>query len=45
MTQWTGDAWRKLSLDKMFVKKLFLKTGCLMTADCHIILAFGLVLT
>lgn len=33
MTQWTGKAWRKLSSDKMFAKKLFIKTGCLMTAD------------
>ncbi|KAK3731080.1 hypothetical protein QZH41_007971 [Actinostola sp. cb2023] len=33
MTQWAGEAWRKLSLDKMFAKKLFMKTGCLMTAD------------
>ena len=33
MTQWTGEAWRKLSSDKMFAKKLFMKTGCLMTAD------------
>ena len=32
MTQWTGEAWRKLSSDKMFAKKLFIKTGCLMTA-------------
>ena len=30
MTQWPGEAWRKLSLDKMFAKKLFMKTGCLM---------------
>ena len=27
------EAWRKLSSDKMFAKKLFIKTGCLMTAD------------
>ena len=33
MTQWTGKAWRKLSSDKMFAKKLFIKTGCPMTAD------------
>ena len=33
VTQWTGKAWRKLSSDKMFAKKLFIKTGCLMTAD------------
>ena len=33
MTQWTGEAWRKLSSDKIFAKKLFIKTGCLMTAD------------
>ena len=33
MTQWTGEEWRKLSSDKMFAKKLFMNTGCLMTAD------------
>lgn len=33
MTQWTGEAWRKLSSVKMFAKKLFMKTGCLITAD------------
>ena len=33
MMQWTGEAWRKLTSDKMFAKKLFMKTGCLMTAD------------
>ena len=33
MTQWTGEAWKKLSSDKTFAKKLFMKTGCLMTAD------------
>ena len=33
MTHWTGEAWRKLSSDKIFVKKLFMKTGCLMTVD------------
>ena len=33
MTQWSGEAWRKLSSDKMFAKKLFMKIGCLMTAD------------
>ena len=33
MTQWTGEAWRKLSSDKMFAKKFFMNTGCLMTAD------------
>ena len=33
MTQWTGEAARKLFSGKMFVKKLFMKTGCLMTAD------------
>ena len=32
MTQWTGEAWRKLS-HKMFAKKFFMNTGCLMTAD------------
>ena len=33
MTQWTGEAWRKLSSHKMFAKKLFMKTGCLTTVD------------
>ena len=33
MTRWTGEAWKKLSPDKMFAKKLFMKTGCLVTAD------------
>ena len=33
MTKWAGKAWRELSSDEDFVKKLFEKTGCLMTAD------------
>lgn len=33
MAQWTVEAWRKLSSDKMFAKKFFMKTGCIMTAD------------
>ena len=33
MTKWAGEAWRELSTDEDFVKKLFEKTGCLMTAD------------
>jgi len=33
MTKWAGEAWRELSSDEDFVKKLFEKTGCLMTAD------------
>ena len=33
MAQWTAAAWRKLSSDKMFAKKFFMKTGCIMTAD------------
>ena len=33
MTQCTGKARRKLSSEKIFAKKLFKKTGCLMTAD------------
>ena len=32
-TQWTGEAWRELSSDKMFAEKLFMKSGYLMTAD------------
>ena len=45
MTQWTAEAWRKLSSEKMFAKKLFMKTGCLMTAggsDDHTIKPQGL---
>ena len=33
MTQWTGHAWRELSAQHEFVRKLFEKTGCLITAD------------
>ena len=33
MTKWAGKAWRELSSDEDFVKKLFEKTRCLMTAD------------
>ena len=33
MTKWTGKAWRELRQDKLFFKKLFQKTGCLMTID------------
>ncbi|XP_014675269.1 PREDICTED: jerky protein homolog-like [Priapulus caudatus] len=33
MTQWTAQAWRELSTNKGLCKKLFEKTGCLMTAD------------
>ena len=33
MTKWAGKAWRELSSDEDFVKNLFEKTGCLMTAD------------
>ena len=33
MTKWAGKAWREMSSDEDFVKKLFEKTGCLMTAD------------
>ena len=32
-TRWTREAWRKLCSDKIFAKKLFMKTVCLMTAD------------
>eukprot|EP00794_Sanderia_malayensis_P021199 gene21199-23281_t len=33
MTRWTGEAWREISANEEFFKKLFQKTGCLMTAD------------
>ena len=33
MTKWAGAAWRELHSDNHFVKKLFEKTGCLMTAN------------
>ena len=33
MTKWTAEAWQKISVEKHFFNKLFLKTGCLMTAD------------
>ena len=33
MTQWTGHAWRELSARHEFIRKLFEKTGCLITAD------------
>lgn len=34
MTQWTGHAWRELVSKPDFIRKLFEKTGCLITADC-----------
>lgn len=33
MTKWAGAAWRELIKDKAFIKKLFQKTGCLITID------------
>ena len=34
MTQWTGEAWSQCCTDHHFsFKRLFEKTGCLITAD------------
>jgi len=33
LTQWTGEAWSHCCTDHHFFKRLFEKTGCLMTAD------------
>ncbi|XP_028404065.1 tigger transposable element-derived protein 2-like [Dendronephthya gigantea] len=33
MTKWTAEAWRELSKNKEFFRRLFEKTGCLLTAD------------
>ena len=33
MTKWAGAAWRELAKDQAFIKKLFQKTGCLLTID------------
>ncbi|KAJ7331153.1 hypothetical protein OS493_020855 [Desmophyllum pertusum] len=33
MTQWTGELWSELSNEQTFLKRLFEKTGCLLTAD------------
>ena len=33
MTQWAGHAWRELGSKPEFIRKLFEKTGCLITAD------------
>ena len=33
MRKWTGAAWWVLSKDKDFIKRLFQKTGCLITID------------
>lgn len=33
MTQWTGHAWREITSLQEFIRKLFEKTGCLITAD------------
>ena len=33
MTKWAGAAWKELVKDKDFIKRLFQKTGCLITVD------------
>ena len=33
MTKWTAEAWREPSRNKEFLKRLFEKTGYLLTAD------------
>ena len=33
MTQWTGEAWSELKESKDFLRRLFEKTGFLMTTD------------
>ena len=33
MTKWTAAAWEELTKDRGFFKKLFQKTGCLITVD------------
>ena len=33
MTQWTGEAWSELKENKGFLKRLFEKTGSLLTID------------
>ena len=33
MTKWAGAAWRELTKDQALIKKLFQKTGCLLTID------------
>ena len=33
MTQWTGEAWSELCSNQTFFKRLFEKTGCLITSD------------
>lgn len=33
MTKWAGAAWRVLVKDRDFSKRLFQKTGCLITID------------
>ena len=33
MTKWTAAAWKELSADQLLFKRLFQKTGCLITAD------------
>ena len=33
MTKWAGAAWRVLVKERDFIKRLFRKTGCLITID------------
>ena len=33
MTKWAGAAWREMTKDQAFIRKLFQKTGCLLTID------------
>eukprot|EP00794_Sanderia_malayensis_P002109 gene2110-2394_t len=33
LTEWTGDAWSELNKNSTFFRRLFEKTGCLLTAD------------
>ena len=33
LTQWTGEAWSELNKNQTFFRRLFEKTGCLLTAD------------
>ena len=34
MTTWVAEAWKELTAEEDLFRKLFEKTGCLMTADC-----------
>jgi hypothetical protein len=33
LTKWTATAWGKLRLETSYIKRLFEKTGCLLTVD------------